>query len=267
MKFDRDRVARFYARQNEWVGVYDGDVAERHRKNAAIVHRLAEGRLGRLLELGAGGGQNAAAAADLGYSVVAVELIPSIKRNAEKLAAQPRRGRLRVIQGDFYEVEFSDPFDVVCYWDGFGIGTDSDQRRLLNRVAAWLRPSGFALIEVYSPQYWADAAGRRAEFGKVARRYDFDREKSRLLDRWWPVGREDLAVTQSLRCYSPDDFRTLLKGVNLEVESIESRGAFDFDNNLFVEQVPPERAMQYLVKLVLARPGEEAGEPGGRRKV
>ena len=65
MKPDMEAVKQFYAKQNEWAGVYSGDVTEAHRKNAAIVHRLAGGRIGRLLDLGAGGGQNAAAAADL----------------------------------------------------------------------------------------------------------------------------------------------------------------------------------------------------------
>jgi SAM-dependent methyltransferase len=133
-------VKPFYSKQHEWASVYGGDVTETHRKNAAIVHRLAGGRIGRLLELGAGGGQNAAAVADLGYSVVAIELVPSGVKNAQKLASQPRKGQLRVIEGDFYKVEFPDPFDIGCYWDGFGIGSDEDQRRLLKRIASWLRP-------------------------------------------------------------------------------------------------------------------------------
>jgi len=242
-------VKQFYSKQHEWAGVCDGDVADPHRKNAAIVQRLAGGRIGRLLELGAGGGQNAAAAADLGYSVVAIELVPSGVKNAQKLASQPRKGQLRVIEGDFYEVEFAKPFDIICYWDGFGVGSDEDQRRLLKRMAGWLQPAGFALVEVYTPWYWAGAAGRQISFGNVMRRYDFDTSNCRMLDRWWPVGHEEETVTQSLRCYSPDDLRTLLKGTGLALESVESRGAFDAERNQFVESVPIEQAMQYLAKL------------------
>ena len=183
MKPDMEAVKQFYAKQNEWAGVYSGDVTEAHRKNAAIVHRLAGGRIGRLLDLGAGGGQNAAAAADLGYSVVAVELVPSVIGHARELASQPRKGQLEVIEGDFYEVELPTPFDIVCYWDGFGIGPDEDQHRLLGRVATWLRPTGFALVEVYTPWFWARAAGRQMQFGEVMRRYDFDAQNRRMLDR------------------------------------------------------------------------------------
>ncbi|MCL0034396.1 class I SAM-dependent methyltransferase [Dehalococcoidia bacterium] len=242
-------VKLFYSNQHEWAGIYNGDVAETHRKNAATLQRLAGGRIGRLLELGAGGGQNAAALADLGYSVVAIELMPSGAKNAQKLASQPRKGQLRVIEGDFYEIEFPYPFDIVCYWDGFGIGSDEDQRRLLRRIASWLRPIGFALVEVYTPWYWAGAAGREMNFGKVIRRYDFNTESCRMLDRWWPVGHEEQAVTQSLRCYSPDDLQTLLKATGLTLESVESRGAFDPERG-FVEHVPIQQAMQYLAKLI-----------------
>ncbi|MFN5457566.1 MAG: hypothetical protein ACK5BX_41150, partial [Bradyrhizobium sp.] len=34
-----------------------------------------------------------------------------------------------------YTIELAGRFDVVCYWDGFGIGSDADHRRLLRRIA------------------------------------------------------------------------------------------------------------------------------------
>ncbi|MCX6100111.1 MAG: methyltransferase domain-containing protein, partial [Candidatus Bipolaricaulota bacterium] len=71
-----------YAKQDEWAGVSRDPVTDMHRKNADIVHRLAGGKLGEVLELGAGGGQNAAALADRGYSVTAIELVPAVAENA-----------------------------------------------------------------------------------------------------------------------------------------------------------------------------------------
>lgn len=88
------------------------------------------------------------------------------------------------------------------------------------------------------------------EFGKVMRRYDFDTHNCRMLDRWWRLGDETHAIVQSLRCYSLDDFRTILEGTGLALESVEPRGAFDFDSNQFVEHVAIGDAMQYLAKLV-----------------
>jgi SAM-dependent methyltransferase len=243
-------VRDFYAKQDEWAGVSRDPVTDMHRKNADIVHRLAGGRIGRVLELGAGGGQNAAALADLGYSVTAVELVPSVAQNTLELAAQPRKGQLRVIVSDFYEVELPDHFDVVCYWDGFGVGSDDDQRRLLARIADWLAAGGFALLEIYTPWYWAKASGREMELADVCRRYGFDAEGSRMLDTWWPAGREAEAATQSLRCYSPADLGRLLEGTGLALEFVEPRGAYDPVQERFIEDAPLEQAMQYLAKLV-----------------
>ncbi|MDD5220828.1 MAG: class I SAM-dependent methyltransferase [Candidatus Bipolaricaulis sp.] len=254
---DASRVRGFYTKQNEWARVSRDPITDAHRRNADLVYQLTSGRIGRVLELGAGGGQNAAAVADLGYSVTAIELVPSVAQNALELATLSRKGRLRVIVGDFYDVELPDRFNVVCYWDGFGVGSDDDQRRLLQHVAGWLAPEGFALIEIYTPWYWSGIArsgmaGRETEFGGVARRYGFDAAGSRMLDTWWPVGREGEAVMQSLRCYSPTDLGLLLEGAGLALETVEPRGAYDPAQDRFIEDAPLGECMQYLAKLVRA---------------
>lgn len=259
---DASWIRDFYAKQDEWAGASRDPVTEMHRRNADAVLRLAGGKLGKVFELGAGGGQNAAALADLGYSVTAVELVPSVAKNALEWAARPRKGQLRVIVGDFYDVELPDRYDIVCYWDGFGVGSDDDQQRLLRRIAGWLVPDGFALIEIYTPWYWSGiarsgiarsgVAGRETQFGGVCRRYGFDAEGTRMLDTWWPVEREAEAVTQSLRCYSPADLQLLLKDTGLSLESVEPRGAYDPARDRFVEDAPLEESMQYLAKLVPA---------------
>ena len=219
-----DWAKAFYARQDELLGVYTGDRADDGTGRAAAIGRLAGPGRKRVLELGAGGGQAAAAAADLGHDVVAVELVPAAAAHARRLAEARRAGALTVVCGDFYEVEPGGRFDVVCYWDGFGVGADADQRRLLRRVRGWLAAGGCALLDVNTPWYWASAAGREMRFGEVARRYEFDAEGCRMLDRWWSVGAEDDKVTQSLRCYSPADLRLLLEGTGLRLEALEPGG-------------------------------------------
>ncbi|CAA9582919.1 MAG: N-methyl-transferase-related protein, partial [uncultured Thermomicrobiales bacterium] len=244
-------VERFYARQHEWLGVYYlGGVVEQHRDQAARIARLAGPGPKRVLELGAGGGQGAAAAADLGHDVTAIELLPAAAAHAEALSAQPRSGTLTVVPGDFYKVHMNGPFDVACYWDGFGIGTDVDQRRLLSRVHDWLAPEGCALIEVITPWYWSRVTGQEMRFEKAMRRYDFDAEGCRMLDRWWPLDDEGQAVVQSLRCYSPVDLRLLLEGTGLTLQSLEPGGAVDYETRNYSKQVPLGQAMSYVAKLV-----------------
>lgn len=241
---------QFYTRQGEWTGVYAGDVTERDRERVTAIERLAGPGVKRLLELGAGGGQSAAAAADLGHSVTAVELVARSAANAERLASHPRAGPLAVMRGDFYTIALEGPFDAVCYWDGFGVGADADQQRLLRRIARWLAPGGCALLDIYTPWYWSRVAGLKMRFGQVIRRYDFDPEGCRMLDRWWPDDDASQAVTQSLRCYSPADLSLLLQGTGLALRALEPGGAMDYERQRYTRRVPLGQAMQYLAALV-----------------
>src|SRR4029453_1192318 len=117
---------RFYERQDELSGVYSGAVTERHRAKASLVEGYC-GATSRGLELGAGGGQTAVATAELGFDIVAIELVPRLAAHARALAARIG-ARVEVLEGDFYEVSVEGPFGAVCYWDGFGVGTGADQQ-------------------------------------------------------------------------------------------------------------------------------------------
>lgn len=178
---------------------------------------------GRLLELGAGAGQFAAAAAER-WHVVAVELVGALARRAAARVPPPSE----VIEGDFYALQLPTPFDVVAYFDGFGVGTDADQRRLLQRIAGWLAPGGVAAIELYSPWFWAGAAGREHALGPGARRrYGFDADGCRMIDTWWSTDDPGSARSQSLRCYSPADLRLLLQGTGLVLDAVHPGGTLD----------------------------------------
>ncbi len=179
-------VRDFYDLHQRWLaGYYLGPILDQHRDQAATVHAAVGLGPKRVLELGAGGSLAAAATADLGHEVVAVELVPAGAAHARMLASRPERGgSLSVIEGDFYRVELAQTFDVVCYWDGFGIGSDADQRRLLRRMGDWLAPDGRAVIDIFTPWHAVRMAGREVRFDRLARRYGFDPEGCRLIDSW-----------------------------------------------------------------------------------
>jgi cyclopropane fatty-acyl-phospholipid synthase-like methyltransferase len=171
------------------------------------------------LELGCGGGQAAVATANLGsrFEVTGIELDRDLAEYASKLARSAECDHVRILHDDFYSIELDEQFDMVCYWDSFGIGTDHEQRLLLNRVGRWLSPEGRALIDIMSTSAAVERRGTLVEVipGKVSREFSYDDYRSRLIDKWRTSQRE---IIQSFRTYNPEDFRILTLGTGLELE-------------------------------------------------
>ncbi len=243
-----DWALEFYTKQNQWSGVYEESIHEGHRLKAAWIEELTGAGRKRILELGAGGGQVAAAMAELGHEVVAVEQAPTLAAHIQKLAATLPTGQLTAVQGDFYRVDFTGSFDVVCYYDGFGVGTDAEQRHLLRRIASWLTPTGSALIEIYTPWYAASVDGRGWRVGQAERRYNFDADGCRWLDTWWPIDQPEGAVQQSLRCYCPADLRLLLEPTGLQLQHVKPGGTMDWAQHKWLPVAPLGKAMNYVAQ-------------------
>ncbi len=244
-------VESVYSKHYEWGNLFAGGVVDYHHEKAALVKQLAGPSKKRILELGSGGGQTACAMAKLGHTVVAVELVQGAHENGRALAKELGISNIEFIHGNFYNVDFSDRFDVVCYWDGFGVGTDEEQHKLLKRIDGWLKPEGCALIDVYTPWYASYTAGIESPISAIAtRRYDFDADQCRWLDSWWPIEDKAQMVTQSLRCYSPADLRMLLQGTGLTLDRYEAGGAMDWQKGEYHEKAPLKKAMYYTAKLI-----------------
>lgn len=249
-----DWVKDFYAKQQQWSGVYTSAVSDYNRKRALQLQSMAGVGRKSVLELGAGGGQNAFATAELGYDVTAIELLEESAVHATGLVRHLRNGSLHVLQADFYEIRLGATYDVISYWDGFGIGQDSDQVRLLRRIAQWLNRDGVVIMDIYSPWYWARFAGQEMSFHGVTRRYEFDAFGSRMIDRWWPDAAPEKGAAQSLRCYSPADLKLLLgdTGLVLVDSEIVPGGMVDYEKGAYIEETSLDQCMQYTVKLVRA---------------
>jgi SAM-dependent methyltransferase len=216
----------FYSTTGQWWAEAESDVTERDHRRAAMLTRWSGPGPQRVLELGSGYGNTAAAIAQAGHDVIGVEL-------SDRIAAAERYARAdspRFVKADFYDVDLPGRFDVVCYWNGFGIGTDADQRRLLRRVSGeWLTDDGVALIDVYNPLVWArwdgDEELRKADPG-VGYRYElgelthFDPVHGRAVDTWWRTDEPQRTFTQDLRCYTPADLRLLLEGTGLRLDAV-----------------------------------------------
>lgn len=250
MESNVDWVRDFYARQHTALAHEGAEVsAEYCAEKMTVIDRLVPNPGMTLLELGAGNGMNAITCANLGFSVTALELVPECCERIKDYvnACDTPRGSLRVVQGDFYDVDLNGQFDLVTYWDGFGIGSDDDQVRLLKRISKWMKPDGRGLIEVYSPLYASRTAGRKVRFSTCAREYDFDAHQARWLDTW--TYDDGAVLTQSLRTYLPPDLQLLLRETDLVIEHIESGDAWDWETESLAKSAPLESAISYVVCL------------------
>ncbi len=252
-------VGSFCAQANAWWGVGSGDGQDdAHR--SGLIARYCGAPPKRVLELGAGNGRSAVAVANLGYIVVAIDMDEARSAHARSLAASVNEGSLTVVTGDFYTAQIPTGYDVVCYWDGFGIGSDEDQRRLLRRIShEWLAPSGCVLIDVANP-YWAvhnDGKIQRlapvpGEPGSVEmlRKWHFDARASRWIDEWEPVGDPGSALSQAVRCYSMSDLNLLIEGTDLALSSVEVAGqTIDTDCGRVTLDNGLKESYSYLAKL------------------
>ncbi|MEU5870726.1 class I SAM-dependent methyltransferase [Glycomyces sp. NPDC047369] len=221
----------FYSRTGRWWGEAESGIGPRDRTRVERFHAICGPGPHRVLELGCGYGNTAAAFADAGHRVTAVELTD--RADYAQAHAERSGGRLDVVRGDFYEVPVAGPFDAVTYWNGFGIGTDADQRRLLRRIATWLAPGGTALIDVYNPLVWArwdgdtevlHPAPERGYRHELHQRLAYDPVAAVAVDSWWDAAEPEHVITQRLRCYSPADLHLLLEGTGLALTGIEAGG-------------------------------------------
>lgn len=220
-----DWIVPFYGFRSLRMG--PSGVMENHRERAASIDRLCGPGKKRVLDLGAGAGGTAAAIADLGHDVVAIELEPVRAGFARDLAAEPRPGRMTVLQESYFDVALDGQFDVVGHWDSFGMGSDADQRRLLRLVAReWLAPGGRLLLDVFNPFWWAARHGEvdQHEWCGMTERHEYDPVAMRFIDTWWIDGDEASAQAQIVRCYSPADFTLLLEGTGLAIQCMEAGG-------------------------------------------
>ncbi|MFC1746392.1 class I SAM-dependent methyltransferase [Candidatus Riflebacteria bacterium] len=246
----QDEIQEFYLNQDDIGKTYTRPVSAQDNDRAEIITNYLPASPIAILELGAGGGQRAFATAKMGNHVTALEFVPKLAAHCVELSSKLPTGSLKVIQGDFYKVEIQQKYDAIVYWDGFGVGDDEEQRCLLKRIKGWLKQDGIALIDIYTPWHAIRQIGVEMNFEHAKRRYDFDAENCRWLDTWWDSTNPDKKYTQSLRCYSPADFKMLLKDIGLEISEIIHGGYYDQNEKKYYEVAPTlEKSIWYTVKL------------------
>ena len=251
-------VRDFYSVTGRWWGRAESPVAQVDHDRVAVLHAVCGDTPIRILELGCGYGSTVAAMTEAGHRVTGVEI--SDRADFSERFVEQFGHASRIVRDDFYTVKLDGPFDVVSYWNGFGIGSDSDQRTLLRRIASeWLTNGGTALIDVSNPFVWArwngDEELKRArpedgydyELGELMR---FDPIHSRFADTWWVTDNPGEKWTQHIRCYTPADLRLLLEGTGLTLDAVLVAGEIvDLDEPKFGLVSLLREAHEYLAVL------------------
>lgn len=152
-------AADFYSETGRWWGRAESAIGDRDRARVGSLRRLTATTSGTMLDLGSSYGNTAAAFARAGYTVTGVEISDRIEY-AQQHRAPVDAGTLTFVRADFNTFEPRRRFDLVTYWNGFGIGSDAEQRQLLSRIASdWLAPEGWVVMDVFNPVQWMAWAG------------------------------------------------------------------------------------------------------------
>lgn len=242
-------VIPFYKKQFEWLN--PNIELEMMDDTSSQVDEIEE-QIGRpfetMLDIGAGTGIMARALAARGISMITLEIVPELCAYARNNSPTT----IDIHEGDFYTYEFAKQFDVVSYFDGFEIGTDLEQLKLLKRIKGWLNSGGCGLIDIYQPNFWRKAAGQKMKIDNAERIYDYDEENHRMLDSWWSPDEPDHVVTQSLRCYTICEISELCENAGLQIVGIFPGGAMDYENWVYLHCVPLSECWSYRIKVRIA---------------
>lgn len=202
----------------------------------------------RALELGSGMGLEAIAMSLEGIEVHAIEYLDDLVVCAEKFQAL-HKSQVHFMVKDFYDHQAPCHYDLVYYLDGFGLGSDADQERLLNHIKTWMTPGGTCVLEVYNPPYWQKNHGQTMTLSEtIHRTYTYDTLEHAMVDTWYDSeGQVD--YSQRLKCYDLETLSLMARALGLEVVKVKEGGAFDFERGLYHEAVGLDKSLNYMVFL------------------
>lgn len=223
---NRKWVLDFYGSAVGWWGEswYDGsNLEERAIFLAKYIPQNSE-----ILELGAGTGETARYLAKQGYKITAIDIAPENFDIIQKIAKY--EPSIQPILGDFLKINLNKHFDAVVLFEAFGMGSDKDQRTLLERISReWLKPEGVLIMDVYHPYGPIRVAGQRMKLDALedvptsvamTQYQDYDPMNNRWVNTWEPVDHPENVKSQSIRCYAPSDLMMLMNGLDLNLKDI-----------------------------------------------
>jgi SAM-dependent methyltransferase len=199
-----------------------------------LVRELGLDRPMRVLDLACGYGRHANRLAQLGHSVIGVDITPGFLEMAEK-DARVRGLSVSYTHGDMRKVSFRQEFDrVVLLFTSFGYFRDEENRRVLMNVARALRSGGLFCFDTFNRDtflktflpYHVTEKGQDLMIDRIT----FDAVAGRLYNRRIVIRNGQRKEKPFfVRLYSPTEIRDLLAEVGLSVQRMYA----DFESKPF----------------------------------
>lgn len=211
---------------------------ERSRKEIEfLVNELKLGRSMKILDLACGHGRHANRLAELGHSVVGVDITLRFLEIAEK-DAKEKGVNVSYIHQDMREISCEEEFDrVILLFTSFGYFEDEGNLRVLENVARALKSGGLFCFDTFNRDlflktflpYTVTEKGDDLMMNRIA----FDATLGRLYNRRIVIRngkRKDKPFF--VRLYNPTEIRDLLKVVGLSIYKMYA----DFDSQPFTSE-------------------------------
>ena len=133
-----------------WAEIYDDPILGWPDPAPAVAFLERMARPGPMVELGVGTGRIAIPLAEHGHTVIGIDSSP---RMVEKLRQKPGGDNVKVVLGDFAEVDTErDAGLIFAVGQSFlQLGSQEDQLRCLMNVATHLAPGGRFVLEALTP--------------------------------------------------------------------------------------------------------------------
>ncbi|MCL2420642.1 MAG: class I SAM-dependent methyltransferase [Defluviitaleaceae bacterium] len=127
------------------------------QKNVEWISSVAPAKQYRdILDLGCGPGIYAEAFDKMGYQVSGIDFSKRSINYARNVAKE-KNLPITYYQQDYLTLDFTAKYDLITliFYD-FGTFSANDRESLLNKIYAALRPGGLFIVEVFTPQHFAD---------------------------------------------------------------------------------------------------------------
>jgi cyclopropane fatty-acyl-phospholipid synthase-like methyltransferase len=186
-----------------------------------IVDELSLPPGSKVLDLFSGTGRHSIELARRDIEAVGIELNPQYVSLAEQRAAEADVAP-RFVTGDVLQVPLESGFDAaIIMWMSFGFFSDEDDRAVLRKVHAALKPGGRLLLELINRDYLVRCFRPRDEKIvdgiKVVEERVFDPLSSRIHSK---IHREEASGTVTRethwRAYSPHELKNILEDIGFQ---------------------------------------------------